>query len=92
MEKRLLPIGSVVVLNGGTKKAMITGYCAVSEERPDYMFDYRACPYPEGIMMSEGTALFNHDDIEEVIHTGWENDEYTNFMDKLEILIENESK
>ena len=92
MEKRLLPIGSVVVLNGGTKKAMITGYCAVSEERPDYMFDYRACPYPEGILMSEGTALFNHDDIEEVLHTGWENDEYTNFMDKLEVLIENESK
>lgn len=92
MSKRLLPIGSVVLLKGGTKEAMITGYCAVTEEKPDTMFDYRACPYPEGIMMSEGTALFNHDDVEEVLHTGWENDEYTNFMDKLEILIENESK
>ena len=92
MSKRLLPIGSVVLLKGGTKEAMITGYCAVTEEKPDVMFDYRACPYPEGIMISEGTALFNHDDIEEVLHTGWENDEYTNFMDKLEILIENESK
>lgn len=90
MEKRLLPIGSVVVLNGGTKKAMITGYCAVSEERPDYMFDYRACPFPEGVMLSEGVALFNHDDINEVIHTGFENDESIDFIDKLEIILENE--
>ena len=56
------------------------------------MFDYRACPYPEGIMISEGTALFNHEDIEKVLHTGWENDESINFIDKLEILMENEGK
>ena len=90
MEKRLLPIGSVVVLKGGTKKAMITGYCAVVEENPDEMYDYRACPYPEGIMMSEGTALFNHDQIDEVVHTGFENDESIDFIDKLEIIIEND--
>lgn len=89
MDKRLLPIGSVVILNGGTKKAMITGYCAVSEERPDDMFDYRACPYPEGIMLSEGVALFNHDDIREVVHPGFENDESIDFIDKLEIILEN---
>ena len=92
MSKRLLPIGSVVLLKGGTKEAMITGYCAVTAEKPDVMFDYRACPYPEGIMISEGAALFNHEDIEKALHTGWENDEYINFMDKLEILMEKEGK
>jgi hypothetical protein len=92
MKNRFLPIGSVVLLKGGTKKAMITGYCPVTEEDPNNMFDYRGCPFPEGIMMSEGSALFNHDQIEEVVHTGWENEESINFIDKLEILLENEGK
>ena len=89
MEKRLLPIGSVVLLNGGTKKAMITGYCPVAEDAPDKMYDYRGCPFPEGIMISEGNALFNHEEISEVVHTGYENDESIDFIDRLEIAIEN---
>ena len=27
MQEKFLPIGSVVLLKGGTKKVMITGYC-----------------------------------------------------------------
>jgi hypothetical protein len=52
------------------------------------MYDYRGCPFPEGIMISEGNALFNHDEISEVIHTGYENDEAIDFIDRLEIAIE----
>lgn len=91
MEKRLLPIGTVVVLKGGTKKAMITGYCPVAAEMPDKIFDYRGCPYPEGIIISEGTALFDHDQINEVVYKGFENDEVVDFIDRLEIILEKEN-
>lgn len=91
MSKRLLPIGSVVVLTGGDKKVMITGYCPVAAEMPDKIFDYRGCPYPEGIIISEGAALFDHSQIKEVVHTGFENDEVVDFIDKLEIILEKEN-
>ena len=91
MEKRLLPIGTVVTLKGGTKKAMITGYCPVAAEMPDKIFDYRGCPYPEGIIISEGSALFDHAQIDEVIHMGFENDEVIDFIDKLEIILNQEN-
>lgn len=90
MDKRLLPIGSVVLLKGGTKKIMITGYCPVTEEEPDKIYDYRGCPYPEGIMISEGNALFDHSLISEVVHVGFENDESIDFIDRLEIILEKE--
>lgn len=91
MEKRLLPIGTVVILKGGTKKAMITGYCPVAAEMPDKTFDYRGCPYPEGIIISEGAALFDHDQIDEVVHKGFENDEVIDFIDRLEIILNQEN-
>ena len=28
--EKFLPIGSVVLLKGGTKKAMVTGFCSVA--------------------------------------------------------------
>ena len=65
MKERFLPIGTVVLLNGGTKKVMITGFCSVAEDSPDKMWDYRGCPYPEGVLASEGVALFDHGQIKE---------------------------
>ena len=40
MQEKFLPIGSVVLLKGGTKKVMITGYCMKTAEYPDEVFDY----------------------------------------------------
>ena len=84
----LLPIGSVVTLKGGTKKIMINGYYTSTKDNPKKTFDYRGCPYPEGIIFSDGVALFDAKDIKEVVHQGFLNDESINFLDKLSIIKE----
>ena len=87
MEEKYLPIGTVVLLKGGTKKVMINGFCAVTEAKKDKIFDYRGCPFPEGVLESSGVALFDHDQIQEIVHMGYKNDESINFLDKLEIIV-----
>ena len=88
MKDEFLPIGSVVVLNGGIKPIMITGYCMEVEDKPGELFDYRGCPYPEGILSSEGVALFNGSDISEVVFKGFLNDESTKFLETITKIIE----
>lgn len=88
MEEKYLPIGTVVILNGGTAKVMINGYCAVAEEMKDKVFDYRGCPYPEGVLESSGVALFDHSQIKEICHMGFKNDESIELSDKLNIINE----
>ena len=88
MKERFLPIGTVVLLAGGTKKVMITGFCSVAEDTPDKMWDYRGCPYPEGVLASEGVALFDHGQIKEICHIGFENPESIDMSDKLNIILE----
>ena len=68
MKERFLPIGSIVLLNGGTKELMITGYCIVSEDalkdksnNPGNVriYDYSACTYPEGFVRTDLNILFD---------------------------------
>lgn len=78
MEKigeKYLPIGTVVMLKGGTKRVMIIGFCAVTKTNVDKLYDYSGCLYPEGLLSSEQVALFDHEQIEEVYHMGLANDE-----------------
>ncbi len=86
MKEKYLPIGTVVLLKGGSHKVMINGYCAVAEDRKDKVFDYRGCPYPEGIMETNGVALFDIDQIDKVCYMGFRNDESLDFIDKLEMV------
>ncbi len=92
MKEKYLPIGSVVLLKGGTKKVMINGYCVVAQEKPDKMFDYRGCPYPEGIMDDKGVALFDIDQIETVYFKGFRNNDSLDFIDRLEMIVDNMKK
>lgn len=92
MEEKYLPIGTVVLLKGGTKKVMINGYCAVTEAQKGKMFDYRGCPFPEGVLESSGVALFDHNQIQEIVHMGYKNDESIDLSDKLEIIVNSKAK
>lgn len=87
MNKSFLPIGSVVLLEGASKMIMINGYCAVTSSVKDKVFDYRGCPYPEGIIDSEGVALFDDVQIEKVCFEGFRNDESKEFIQKLETIV-----
>ena len=81
--ERFLPIGSVVLLKGGTKKVMITGYCMKTAENPDKIYDYNGCPYPEGELKSNLTSVFDHSQIEKVFFVGYKNEETKPFIDNM---------
>lgn len=86
MEK-YLPIGTVVLLHEGEKTIMIYGRQQLHTET-DAVFDYVACLYPEGNIDAEYTYLFNHDQIREVVHMGYINDDERDFL----AFIEEEQK
>lgn len=81
--EKFLPIGTVVMIRGGTKRVMITGYCSVEESEPEEMWDYSGCMYPEGFLSSEETCLFNHDQIENIYYLGLVDEEQEEFMTQL---------
>ena len=81
--KELLPIGSVVLMNGGTKKLMIYGVKQTDQE-DNQLYDYIGVVYPEG-NMGEGTQfLFNHEDINKIVFYGYSDVEREEFIEKLE--------
>lgn len=82
-EKKYLPIGSIVLLEGGKKKVMITGYCMQTEERPGEIFDYSGCVYPEGVIRSDVTLIFNHSQIKELFHSGYLDEDGTKLREQL---------
>ncbi len=70
--KKYLPIGSVVTLKGQTKKVMIIGRSQMCE---GVLYNYSACPFPEGYLGSDKLYVFNQDDIETAYYIGMQNEE-----------------
>ena len=89
MKEKFLPIGTVVLLKGGKKRAMITGFCSVAQENQDKIYDYSGCVYPEGYLSSNQVCLFDHDQIEKIYYLGFEDDEEIQFKDKLNTIVAN---
>ncbi|ALC52006.1 MULTISPECIES: DUF4176 domain-containing protein [Bacillus cereus group] len=83
MNSQLFPIGSIVILKEGTKKLMIFGRKQQVETDEIRKFDYMGCPYPEGYINPDFTYLFNHDDIQEVVSTGYEDQEERTFQENV---------
>lgn len=83
IKEKFLPLGSVVLLNGGSKKVMITGFCVKTPENKTKVYDYCGCIYPEGIIRSDMTCVFDHNRINEVLFTGFINEEYKSFENRL---------
>ena len=81
--EKYLPIGSVVLLENGTKKLMITGFLIKTDSIPDKIFDYSGCLYPEGIISSKANILFNHEQIKQIYAIGYSNEEEKAFKEKL---------
>ena len=92
MDKNILPLGSVVLLNGGTKKVMIIGYCMKTPEKPNKIFDYCGCVFPEGVLRSDVTCVFDHEQIKEVCFSGYKNDESNKFLDRVVTLTSKEDE
>lgn len=82
-DNKFLPIGTIVLLNGGSKKVMITGFCVISNDNKHKLYDYSGSLYPEGVINSNEVCLFNHEQIAEVIFKGYENEEEKVFKEEL---------
>ena len=89
---KYLPIGTIVLLKGGTKSVMITGFCAVEGKNDGNVWDYSGCLFPEGILISGQAALFNHSQIERIEHMGYVDEEEKEFKTKLKEVQEAEIK
>lgn len=84
MFQNLLPIGSVVLLDGATKKLMITGIKPMLNNNPEEVYDYVGVTYPEGFVGGNSNFLFNEEDIVDVIFKGYDNPERTRFLQAVE--------
>lgn len=80
MKEKFLPIGTVVLLEGGEKKLMITSYLIFGpgDGKAKKVFDYGACTYPEGIIDSSHAVGFNHTDIKKIVFLGHEDEDQAN--------------
>ena len=87
MREKYLPIGSVVLLKGGKKRAMITGFCSVAQENQEKIYDYSGCVYPEGYLSSNQVCLFDHEQIEQIYFVGYEDEEEAIFKEKLNKIV-----
>lgn len=87
--EKYLPIGTVVKLEGGIKKIMITGFCCGEENNATDLWDYCGCLYPEGIMIANQTICFNHSQIEKIYYKGLENEEEQQFKKELKEINNN---
>jgi hypothetical protein len=86
MTKKWLPIGSVVILQGGNVALMIYGR-KQRQLGTDTPWDYIACPYPEGNLDDEHTYLFNDEQIDKVLFVGFQTPEefqLVDFLNKVE--------
>lgn len=81
--KNYLPIGSVVMLKGGTKRVMICGRVQTRVE-DNKIFDYTACLYPEGYIDAQSMYLFNNEDIDTVYYIGMQDVEEFRYRDLME--------
>lgn len=85
-----LPIGSIVLLKGGTKRLMIFGIIqSDQDEDTSEEYDYIGVPYPEGNMGQEYQFLFNNDAIEQVVFRGFEDKEREQFLLNLDNYLKN---
>lgn len=85
--EKFLPIGTVVMLKGGKKRAMIIGFCVSPDEDKNKVYDYSGCLYPEGLIKSNQILIFNHDQIEKIYYMGYIDDEEKTFKKNLDEVL-----
>lgn len=84
---KYLPVGSVVLLQNGSKRVMINGFCTMDASKPDKIYDYSGVLFPEGSLSSDQTLLFDHSQIVRIDHIGLDNQEERDFKVKLAQIV-----
>ena len=81
MLNKYLPLGSVVKLKNDNHKYMIIGFMIKTNEQ---IYDYLCCLYPIGVIESNKSLLFNHDQIERILSVGFLDDTGINFNNEIQ--------
>ena len=88
----LLPIGTVVLLESILQPVMIYGRLQQQADQDEKVWEYVACPYPQGHISDETNVFFNHVQIKQVIFKGFESEGEKIMKEKLlSIQTRNES-
>lgn len=86
-QQKLLPLGSIVILKGSTKKVMIISRAlGVGVNGKPYYFDYGACFYPEGLI-GDQLLYFNHEDIMKIEHEGFVNGDEAIMQENIQLFV-----
>ena len=83
IREKYLPVGTVVLLQNGSKRVMINGFCTMDANKPDKIYDYSGVLFPEGSLSSDQTLLFDHNQIVRIDHMGLEDQEEKDFKVQL---------
>lgn len=86
---RVLPIGTVVLLENADKRLMIVGYQRKRALDDDKIYDYCGCLYPEGFMTPNEVAVFDHSQIDRIVAMGFQNQGQVNFAERLKTVLHN---
>lgn len=81
--KKLLPLGSIVLLEEGLQKLLIVGRGAIYTDQTtgnDTFADYMSVLYPTGLN-PETTIFFNHKNIDKLVFKGYSDEEEDRFME-----------
>ena len=57
MKEKYLPVGTVVLLQNGTKRVMINGFCSIDSEEPTKIYDYSGVLDHMGLIDDEETEF-----------------------------------
>ena len=81
----LLPLGSIVLLEGSDKRMQIVGQIQADPKTLQF-YDYAAVPYPEGFIDEDNLAKFRHEDIRIICSVGHLDENTWNTLKRLEKL------
>ena len=82
-----LPLGSVVLLKGGTQKILIIARALkVLNNNEEYFFDYGGVIYPEGLV-GDQIAYFNGEQISKVVFEGYSDIDNENMIENIKSFI-----
>lgn len=72
MKDKFLPIGTTVMLKGATTPLTIISYCVFPKTKKEEIYEYGGCPYPHGVLDPDEVHAFNHEQIDSILHMGYE--------------------
>lgn len=69
----LLPIGTVILIELISQPLMIYGRKQQQGDK-EVIWDYVACPYPQGHISDKSNVFLNHSQIKEIVFKGFESE------------------